>query len=391
MSMTTQEFIQKYRNDDVRKLAFMHDKYADVDMPFALEQIKGWQTACHKLPSWAATEGMIYPPQLSMEQCSSEQTALLKADIVRNSCPRRRLMIDLTGGFGVDFSFMARHFEQAVYVERQEGLCAIARHNFQTMGLEQATVEHADSEEYLRRAPKADLIFMDPARRDSKGGRTFAIADCTPDVTALLPLLLMKADRLLVKLSPMLDWHKAVKDMGQVSDVYVVAVGGECKELLLQVVPGWAESPRIHCIEDGMEWAVEPPQAMKALPVVEPLVGHYLYVPGAAAMKVGCFDAMEQTFGMRQLAPNSHLFLSSELIEGFPGRRFRLTAVSSFNKKELRERLSGLAKANVAVRNFPMTAEALRQKLKLKDGGESYLFGTTDDRGAHLLLIGEKL
>ena len=475
--MTTQDFIKQHRHDDVRQLAFLQDKYPEVDLPFALDQIRGWQTARRKLPAWAAREGLIYPPHLSMEQCSSEATAQLKADIVARLCPERRLLADLTGGFGVDFSYLARGFDKAVYVERQEKLCAIARHNLVLLGLTQAEVVCADSTEYLERMVPVDLIFVDPARRDSHGGRTFAIADCVPDVIALRPLLVRKARRLLLKLSPMLDWHKAVEDVGAVTDVFVVAVDGECKELLLLVQPGHAGGPRLHCVEWKTASQTPPktaspaPQTASPAPPKEgsacrteaasviidekkhvdggfhevfyvhegairysensrssstdsqsssinnqssnsqsyidslcpsgtPLLGRggggcrcgsFLLLPSASIMKAGCFAELERAFGLRQLAPNSHLFLSDVPMEGFPGRTFRLLAVSSFNKKELRKALVGIDKANLAVRNFPMTVEELRRKLKLKDGGDHYIYATTDAEGHHLLLIGQKV
>ena len=457
--MTTQEFIKQYRHDNVRWLAFLQDKYPEVDLPFALDQIRGWQTARHKLPAWAAQEGLIYPPHLSMEQCSSEATAQLKADIVARLCPERRQLVDLTGGFGVDFSYLARSFDKAVYVERQEHLCTIARHNLALLRLTQAEVVCADSTEYLERMEPVDLIFIDPARRDSHGGRTFAIADCVPDVVALRPLLMQKARWLLLKLSPMLDWHKAVKDVGSVSDVFIVAVGGECKELLLLVEHGYTGSPHLHCVDDGVEWqpilrptpalpkitypgppkgrvnnqrtgsvppledsSIKPKTSIVIKPktpivikpktsiVIKPKTSIvnsqsadcspslwegrgrlFLLLPSVSVMKAGCFAAIEQAFGLRQLAPNSHLFLSDTPVEDFPGRTFRLLAVSSFNKKELRKALVGIDKANLAVRNFPMTVEELRRKLKLKDGGDHYIYATTDAEGHHLLLIGQKV
>ena len=489
--MATQDFIKQHRHDDVRRLAFLQDKYPEVDLPFALDQIRGWQTARRKLPAWAAREGLIYPPHLSMEQCSSEATAQLKADIVARLCPERRLLADLTGGFGVDFSYLARGFDKAVYVERQEKLCAIARHNLALLGLTQAEVVCTDSTEYLERMAPVDLIFVDPARRDSHGGRTFAIADCVPDVIALRPLLVRKARRLLLKLSPMLDWHKAVEDVGAVTDVFVVAVDGECKELLLMVQPGYAGGPRLHCVEWKTASQTSPKTASPAPPkegsacrteadsgIVDrgnyvdggfhevfcvhegairysensrssstdshsssinsqsscvnsqssntnnrssntnnqssnsqsyidslcpsgtPLLGRggggcrcgsFLLLPSASIMKAGCFAELERAFELRQLAPNSHLFLSEKPVEGFPGRTFRLSAVSSFNKKELRQALACIDKANLAVRNFPMTVEELRRKLKLKDGGDHYIYATTDAEGHHLLLIGQKV
>ena len=211
MNESTALFIHKHTDDDIRQLALRGTKDPEVDLPFALDQIAGRQTARRKLPTWAKTEGIIYPPHLSMEQCSSEQTARYKAAITGQG----RRMIDLTGGFGVDFSFMARNFKEAVYVERQEHLCRIARENFQLLGLTQAEVVCCDAVDYLQNMAHADVIYIDPARRDGHGGRTYGISDCTPDVIVLRPLLLEKADCIIIKLSPMLDWRKAVSDLGE--------------------------------------------------------------------------------------------------------------------------------------------------------------------------------
>ena len=218
----TQAFVADHRADDVRLLAFMADKYPEVDMPWALQQIAGWQMARRKLPSWAAVEGMVYPPHLSMEQCSSEQTAKMKTNLPFQT--DKGLLIDLTGGFGVDFSFMAQDFKRAVYVERQEDLCAIARHNFHLLGLNQAEVVCGDGVEYQHQLQEhASVIYLDPARRNEHGGKTYAISDCTPDVVALREELLKKADFIVVKLSPMLDWRETVRQLpAQYMEVRIV-------------------------------------------------------------------------------------------------------------------------------------------------------------------------
>ena len=243
-SEATIAFIRQNADADVRQLALRGTKDPEVDLPFALDQIAGRQTARHKLPSWAAIDGIVYPPHLSMEQCSSEQTARYKARLIGSG----GTMVDLTGGFGVDFSFLARGFQRAVYVERQEQLCAIARENFRLLGLSQAEVVCADSTDYLQTMSPVDFIYADPARRDNHGARTYGISDCTPDVLALRDLLLSKARRVLLKLSPMLDWRKAVSDLGEqyVREVHIVSVGNECKELLLLLGSGSAPKPPMH-------------------------------------------------------------------------------------------------------------------------------------------------
>ncbi len=201
MNRTTADFIRSHADDDIRQLALKGTKDPDIDLPFALDQIAGRQTARRKLPSWAASNEIIFPPHLSMEQCSSEQTARYKAEIAMRllSQQQKATLVDLTGGFGVDFSFMAQGFQKAIYVERQEHLCNIARHNFEVLGLK-AEVVCGDSVEYLRQMPHADLIFIDPARRDYHGQRTYAISDCTPDIVALRDVLMEKADHVMIKL-----------------------------------------------------------------------------------------------------------------------------------------------------------------------------------------------
>ena len=209
INQATLDFIQQHRTDDVRRLALQGAKYPEVDMTFALEQIAGWQKARTKLPSWAARDGIIYPPHLSMEQCSSEATAIYKARIAGKG----RRFVDLTAGFGVDAAFIAVGFQQVVTIEQQEKLCAITSENYRVLGLDQVEVRCGNGVEYLHTMDHADLIFIDPARRDEHGGRTYGIADCTPNVLELREELLAKADRVMIKLSPMLDWRKAVEDL----------------------------------------------------------------------------------------------------------------------------------------------------------------------------------
>jgi len=393
---STWQFIRQHVDDDVRKLALQGSKDAAVDMSMALQQIAGRQTARRKLPSWAAVEGLVYPPHLNMEQCSSEQTARYKAGLVGEG----RRYVDLTGGFGVDFYWMSQGFQERVYVEQNEALCAISTENFRLLGLA-CTTCCDDATTYLTNMAEADVIYLDPARRNDQGGRTYDIRDCTPNILELLPLLQEKARKVVLKLSPMLDWRKAVADLGQVSEVHIVSVGNECKELLLVLEP--TEQPlRIVCVNDDQLFEVrEPPSTLPTPP--SPLLPppssfhpphstfHFLYEPNASIMKAGCFEAVATRYPVRQVAPNSHLFLSDEDIQDFPGRRFQIVAVSSMNKHDLAAALSGLRAANITVRNFPMRVDLLRKKLKLKDGGDHYIFATTGADNAHQLFICRKI
>lgn len=399
--MTTAEFIAANKNGDIRRLALQAQRWPEVDMPFALDQIAGWQKARTKLPAWAATEGIVFPPRLSMEQCSSELTARYKAAVVNRlfSDCQPRSMADLTGGFGVDFSYIAQVFLNATYVERNQQLCAISSSNFERLGLHHATTVCAQAEDYLAEMSPVSLLFLDPARRDEHGGRTVAIADCTPDVAALWSQLLAKADIVMLKLSPMLDIDKALRDLGfGVLEVHVVAAQGECKELLLVGRRDFAGTPRLHCVrlqspDETAVFSTSYPCCPTA-PLLDTdlaaCVGRTLCEPDATIMKAGCFGDVAERFSLRAIAPNSHLFVAEEPAEAFPGRQFRVKAVTTMNRRELRAALSGCDRANIAVRNFPLTADALRAKLRLKDGGQTYLFATTDRAGRHLLLITEK-
>ena len=379
----TWQYIRQHADNDVRKLALQGVGNPSVDLPTALHQIAGRQTAQHKLPSWAANNSIIYPPHLNMEQCSSEQTARYKAPLAG----KRNVYVDLTGGFGVDFYWMSQGFKKRIYVERDEQLCAISTENFRTLGHD-CSVINSSAVDYLATIAHADVIYLDPARRNEHGGRTYSIEDCTPNVLELLPVLMQKADRIILKLSPMLDWRKAVNDLKHVAEVHIVSVNNECKELVL-VLKENADALRMVCVNDDSIFEV-PPILNHQSPTISQHPS-YLYEPNASIMKAGCFGAVANKYGIQQIADNSHLFLSSDEIEDFPGRRFQITAISSMNKRELKEALKGMNRANIAVRNFPLSVDQLRKKLKLKDGGEVYLFATTMADGQHRLFICRKI
>ena len=419
----TWEFVRQHADDDVRKLALQGAKDAEVDLQLALKQIAGRLTARRKLPSWAEVEGVVYPPHLNMEQCSSEQTARYKAQIAGEG----ESMVDLTGGFGVDFYWMSQGFRQRTYVEQNEQLCAIAQENFRALRHD-CCVCCCDTATYLTEMPHVSLAFLDPARRNEHGGRTYGIEDCTPNVLELLPLLWAKADRILLKLSPMLDWRKAVSDLEKaspdgifkVSEVHIVSVDNECKELLLLLSKELTDTLRVACVNGASSFTfILPPKGRSVahipsvgmfssqagndlFPAWEYLTSSdladnplYLYEPNASIMKAGCFAEVEAQFPVQQVSANSHLFLSDSEIKEFPGRKFQITSISSMNKQEIKKKFSEslvpMESANIAVRNFPMSAEQLRKKLKLKDGGDTYIFATTLASGEHKLFFCRKI
>lgn len=428
--MTTSEFILQHRLSNPRDLALQARRYPDVDMPYALNQIQGWQTARQKLPSWAACDGVVYPPHLNMEQCSSEPTARYKQQVVRRWLARlgagqggaATSMADLTGGFGVDFSFTSRCFASATYVERNAALCDVVRGNLPCLGIANAQVMCAEAEDCLATMPQQTMLFLDPARRDEHGAKTVLIADCTPDVCHLLPLLMSKARFVMLKLSPMLDWHKAIVDLqGTVREVHIVSVGGECKELLLVLaaLDGAASSADMPCngVEAGVRVccvdimakadaegeykrsefcytiggaADNPPTPSTPNSQPSTLNSQFLLEPNASIMKAGCFAELGKAYGIRAISSNSHLFLSADRVEGFPGREFVVEAVTTLNKRQLKETLGSLQQANISVRNFPMSVAELRKRLKLRDGGDTYIFATTTREGERVLIVGHK-
>ena len=416
--------MSEHRLDDVRLLALQASKYPEVDMSFALDQIAGWQTARKKLPTWAACNDIVYPPHLNMEQCSSEQTARYKAHSqpkVKRLIPQttKSRFVDLTGGFGVDFYFMSQGFDERIYVEQNPQLCAISSKNFESLGL-QATIANADAEAYLQMMEPADVIYMDPARRNEHGGRTYSIADCTPNIQELLPMLTVKTQCLILKLSPMLDWRKAVDDLNEasiiqhptptilrVSEIHIVSVQNECKELVIvmnQQTTTNDSSQDIHiaCVNllpnDKHEVfnvhsndSVNITEKAASTSLLEELGVGYLFEPNASVMKAGCFAELSRRFHLQPLAANSHLFLTDEANPLLPGRLFYLDDVSTMNKKALQKMLSDVDSANITVRNFPMSVAELRKRLKLKDGGDTYLFATTLSTGKHVLIKTRKV
>lgn len=493
MNQATLDFIRQHQDDDVRQLAFLGSKYPEVDMPFALDQIRGRKMARVKLPRWASIDGIIYPPHISMEQCSSEQTALYKAELAARllglspsssengeekgkesenasnlhlseicefagkgavdsefakneaTCKKQQILteskenvneikeephegdfseetgfVDLTGGFGVDFSYIASRLGvKSMYVERQTHLCEAAKENFGRLGLKNAIVKNGDGIEVLhsfaskKEAAASDslgitedqpqsllktklglkLIFIDPARRDDAGNKVVSLKDCTPDVTLLQEEMLSKADYVIIKLSPMLDWHRAVSELSCVKEVHIISVNNECKELLLVLSARNMGNLRIYCVNDAQSFVCEESDMEASSVKIAPFTleeMQYLYEPNASLMKAGCFSVLSERYDARMLSKNSHLFVSQAPIEAFPGRSFRIIAVSSFNKKELKRHLSGITKANIATRNFPLSVAELRKRLKLKDGGETYIFATTLSDESHVLVITEK-
>jgi 16S rRNA G966 N2-methylase RsmD len=386
----------------IADLALQRDKYrhlSDDEWRWFLQQTEGRERTADKLPTFAAIEDWWYPVRLSCEQCSSEATARYKAELVesRKSKVESRF-VDLTGGYGVDTFFLSEHFAHTDYVEQNAELCRIAEHNFQISRKTKVerqklsiTVHNCAAEDFLSSSPCADagwdLIFLDPARRDSHGGKVFRLADCTPNVIELLPTLLDRLapnGRIMLKLSPMLDITQAVKELSAFSiqwSVFVVAIKNEVKEVLLISrnigIPEYRETgPTITAID-----LAEPEKAFVFARREESdcaaqmangtwSSGAFLYEPNAAILKAGAYKLAGERFGLQKLDTNTHLYVSPALVAHFPGRVWQ---IKSEGVKD--ERMKELNQANVLCRNYPLTAEQLKKKMHLRDGGADFIIG----------------
>ena len=404
--MDNKDFIKKHLNDDVNKLA-LSKLPEGIDRDFVIRQIQARQLLKKKLLSWAENDELIFPKKLSLEQCSSEYTARYKSLLIKG-----KTLIDLTGGMGVDTAFLSDNFDKTYYVEMQEELCEIAKHNFQVLN-KNIEVVNDNAEHFLTTCDEVDCIYLDPARRDEYGRKMVSLHDCSPDVAELHDILLKKAKRVLVKVSPMLDIEMIKKELTGIAEIHVVAVRNECKEILVvlgqqtednaQQTPSMACGSRLIAIDLRENWnfTLTEDEEHNAEWTLADAVGRYLYEPGVACMKAAPFKLLSQKFNIKKLHRNSHLYTSDDLVPDFPGRMFEVLNVVPFDKKtkksiwenqsykdaktqrcEDSETLSlcystTSRKASVAVRNFPLSAEELKKNLGLQDGDDFYIFGTT--------------
>jgi len=384
LNQAEKDFVQTNLRGNVSALALKLGRFSDVNARLVFQQIAGYQAIEQKIPSWYKHSDLLFPPSLSLEQCSSEATAEYKHQLVAK-LPDIHCMADLTGGFGVDCSFLAKGLERILYVERQAQLCEIAKNNFEVLGFKQIQVVQGDGVDVVKAVAKKsfDLIFLDPARRDNKGEKVVALSDCEPDLTLLKPLFLEKAKYVLVKLSPMLDISLALKSLPETVEVHVVSVDGECKELLFLLKSGSSpEFPDICCINirskgEDQFFQFKKGEELSTECVYAEIPGTYLYEPNASLLKAGAFSILTQAFDAKKLHPNSHLYTSDGIIPDFPGRTFQVESVFPFHPKDLKKQLAGVQKANITVRNFPNTVAEIRKKTKLREGGDVYIFATT--------------
>ena len=401
----TWQFVDEHLSEDVHQLALKKQKYCGIDFEFALQQIQGRQKTRDKLPALASIPRFVFPSSLALEQCSSEVTAQYKVSIVGSGDAMHCVsaenvsnqdytdaahhvcagttMADLTGGFGIDTIFLSGLFEKCHYVEPQQQLCEILSHNLRLLQKNNVIVHQDTMEHFLSEMEIVDFLYADPSRRDAQGNRVVILEDCSPNILSIKGLMLEKAEVVMLKLSPMLDIKRALAQLPETSHVYVLAVNGECKELLFLMkknptpnvifqtvnIISHAEEHKNICFEFTSE------EELNALPQFSNTVAAFLYEPNAAVLKAGAFKSVATKFELKKLGPQTHLYTSDNFVDAFPGRIFRVRQVLSM--KEAKTLSKSITKANVAVRNFPLTAEQLKRNLKLADGGDVYVYGMT--------------
>lgn len=391
----TKQFIRNNLTADVRTLA-LGSHPDEVDMQYALTQISGWQAARLKVPLWAATEGIVYPKHLSLEQCTSQYIAQYKASFIEGLLGSGFKMADITGGMGVDCFFISRSASQVYYNEMSDQLCDCARANFKALGRPDIEISCGTAEDYIASLTpdSLDLIYLDPARRGDAGRKLVSISDCQPDTVAMQDDLLRISPNIMVKLSPMLDISRALTELKYVSHAFIVGLEGECKEITLLLQRGFEAEPTITAVDIDSNGTPQPAvssarsiDAALPLPIADPQQlqpSTFISEPSAPYMKSALFRTIAASTCTALLHPDTHLYWSKQKPESFPGRTFQLVDIIPFDKRSL----SALVKtqANLSVRNFPESAPALQRRLKLRDGGPRYLIATTLSDGKRVLL-----
>ncbi len=388
LSAEVQQYIRDHQNDDPFLLSLKSKKMTGFPVKQAIEQIRSFQKAKQKLPSWAGVENIIWPAPVSVEQASSEITAKFKASLISGSS-----MADLTGGMGVDTVSFAENFKQVYYVEPETELYERTVHNFNVLGKRNIQTLNETSENFLERLSqegietRLDLLFLDPSRR-KENRKVFKIEDCSPDLNTILPKCHEVADQVLIKLSPMVDISLLIQQFNP-STIWIVAIRNEVKEIVILLRRGDHRAVRIETIDikahgEQQIFKFSTKQEVMAksefsMPVT------YLYEPNAAILKAGAFKLIGSHFKLKKLHQNTHLYTSDKLIHEFPGRVFQIKDFLKPNQKEVL-RTVPKGKINVISRNYPLKTEGLKKGLKLQDGGDDYLIGTTLMDGKSVLL-----
>ncbi|MFA7444686.1 MAG: class I SAM-dependent methyltransferase [Flavobacteriaceae bacterium] len=381
-----QEFIRQNIGADVGSLSLKNNPFVEVDYKEILNQIEAKTKAQHKLPTWFKTENILYPSKISIEQTSSEITAKYKSDITSGN-----RIIDLTGGFGVDCYYFSQVFKEVLHCEINPQLSQIVEYNFKVLGKKNITCYAQDSLEVLKTQPeKFDWIYIDPSRRNDLKGKVFLLKDCLPDVTVLLEEYFAFSDNILIKTSPIYDISVGISELQNVRNIHIVSVENEVKELLFELKKGYEDSVTVKTInftknktetfdfelDNDSEATLSEPEK-------------YLYEPNAALMKSQGFGSLSKALNISKLHKHSHLFTSDKLID-FQGRSFEIERILPYKKEFIKKELQG-KKANISVRNFPETVAQIRKKWKIKEGGDRYVFFTTNLKNEKIVVLCRKI
>lgn len=386
LQQPAQTFIKENLTIPTSKLAFKGSPFDGISIQELVSQIESKKKCDVKLPTWFKTDGIYYPNKLNIEQTSSETTAVYKANLVSGQS-----LIDLTGGFGVDSFAFSSQFKQVFHCEINRELSEIATHNFTILGVNNIKTIAIDGLEYLKQTNQIfDWIYIDPSRRADNFNRVFFINQCQPDLTQYLDFLFEHSNRILIKLSPLLDLTKTINDLKFVKEIHCVAVQNEVKELLFSLEKNYLKEVAVKTINFEKQIIQKYDYQFNKLSDINysfPL--KYLYEPNAAIFKSGGFTQISEQFNLFKLHPNTHLFTSDDFID-FPGRRFRILRQLPYQKQLLRKIIMD-NKANISVRNFPETVAQIRKKTGIKDGGVQYLFFVSTSDKKHVVLLCEKL
>jgi len=386
-SKEVQDFIFSHEAEDDRTLVLKHDKILGIPSILLAQQIAGRKKAKSKLPSFYNQSGIVYPPGINLEQSSSERAALLKNRLLQSNKIPLHCAVDLTGGFGIDTYFFSNQFENVIHVEPNIDLSCIAAQNHSCFGRSNIKHSNTTAETFIEDVSfPVSLFYVDPSRRISGNQKVFLLKDCEPNILAMQKQLLAKAPFVLIKTSPLLDIHQAVRELSSVAAIYVVAIDGECKELLFLLKQNFEGEPVIIAmneLKESEETFSFYTADEKSASVHFANAQSFLYEPNAAILKAGAFKGIGIRFELLKLHPHTHLYTSSKLIDDFPGRIFKVKSPMKSNPKEALNFFSD-KKANIITRNYPLRAEALKKKLKLDDGGDRYLIAATQQTGPAL-------
>lgn len=385
-----QEYLIEHEQEDARALVLKQKEVLGVPASVIATQLSGRSTAKNKLPTWYNTNGIVYPPTINLEQCSSEATARFKTNILKEEIKSRLAGVDLTGGFGVDSYFLSTNFKSIHHVDVNEELLEIAKHDHKTLGTDSIKHHNETAEQFIENSSEVfDVVYIDPSRRDQQSRKVFRLADCTPDITTLQHIIFKKSNSLLVKASPLLDIQQGLRELISVKKIFVVSVENECKELLFLAEKNYSGTIQIEAVDlynsglvrKAFTFSSEQERESNSN-FSEPL--SFLYEPNASIMKAGAFKLVGERYPLNKLSTNTHLYTSEDLITDFLGRIFQIENLNP-NKKELQGSLPTM-QANVLTRNYPLRPEELKKKLSVRDGGDKYLIGFSSEKKKHLAL-----